>query len=152
MKKIAALFLVAVMMLTMAVSVFAEGTEIKSPEAGEEHKVEVARATTGGAVFFVENEDGTYTITAKPDSGRKFIKWDITGEYEIVSGSLETPEIVINAKSDIKAIATFDGTPIDKEPHGDDSPKTGVDITAAVIVMTVAVLGTAYCTKRFVLD
>lgn len=150
MKKILSIGIVLVMMLTMAIGTFA--ATVESPVGDEEYLVEVERGTTGGTVAVKDNGDGTYTITATPDSTHQFVRWDIVGQYEIVSGSVTSNVMVIKPLSDIKATGSFNGTTVDNGDHGNTSPETGVNVAPVVIIAVVATLGAAYCTKRFILD
>ncbi len=51
------------------------------------------------------------TITATKIGNNRFKSWDIRGSYSIVSGGLNTAEIVITVKGDITATATFEAVP-----------------------------------------
>lgn len=94
-------------------------------------------------------EDGEVKLTAVQRGDGEFIRWDIDGEYEIVSGSLTDPVLVIKPLSDIKAIARFTqpggSTPDSpakpaKPDTGTSSPKTG-DPLWFVLGMAVLALG-----------
>ena len=47
------------------------------------------------------------TLTASPNSGKKFTRWTITGDYEVVSGNLDEEVLTIRVTSDISVTPTF---------------------------------------------
>ncbi len=137
MKKIIALALALVLMLAISVPVFAED----SPEnPGEKFNVTV----NGSHASYTKNEDGTITFTTDDESA--FKGWVIEGKYEIVSGSLDSPTLVVRPLSDLKA--TLNG---EKVPSGDDkSPATGNNPAVFAILALCSLAGAAYATKRAV--
>lgn len=96
------------------------------------------------------DEDGNVTLTAVTKDKGIFSKWTIEGDYELVSGSLTDPVIVIKPKSDISAVATFekpgatpDSSSSKQSSGGSDSkssPKTG-DPLWIVLGLAVLALG-----------
>ena len=153
MKKIIAISLVVIMMLSLSVSALAVDLNGSPDKPGTEHKVETY-STDGGTATHTVNPDGTVTITATTEDGHTFTKWIIEGDYEIVSGSLTDKVIVIIPKSDIIATAYFDGAvkppvkPWDKE----ESPETGNYVAIVAAVAVVALFGCAWSVKKAVKD
>lgn len=91
--------------------------------------------------------DGTITLIASSFEGFKFSHWEfVTGEFEIIQGSLTSPTLVILPKGDvnIRAYAHFidagssepvtepDSKPVTPPDDGNLSPVTG-DFTPVVI-------------------
>lgn len=147
MKKIVVLLMVAVMLFAVAAPVFA----VESPDKpGTEFSVTIDVITDGGNASKVVNEDGTVVLTATPDENYKFVKWDISGEYEIVSGTLTGSPITIKPVSDVTVKVSFDGKQAVK-PTDATSPETGVQTVSSdifAILMLVSVAGAAYAIKR----
>ncbi len=103
------------------------------------------------------NSGEVITLTATPKDGYKFSHWEfVFGEFDIISGDMTTPTIVIKptGTDDVRAYAHFvkegeDVTPpasgtIPKPDDGDKSPTTGENtvvyaVCASVIVMLIAV-------------
>ena len=112
-------------------------------------------------VEYIVGSDGTVTLIATANDGFKFSHWEfVTGEFEIIEGSLTTSTIVILPKGDtnIRAYANFadadstdpvtepESKPVYTTPDDDKSPTTG-DITpvffaagAVVMMLGVAVI------------
>lgn len=148
MKKIVAISLVVLMVLAFAVSAFAvEGSSPEQP--GTDQKITIL-VTKGGSATYKRNNDGSVTYTAEPAEGHEFTKWDIKGEYEIISGDINSPVITIKPIGDIQALACFDGEtePVVNPWEEKESPKTGNMVAPALIVAVVALVGTAYAAKK----
>lgn len=158
MKKIIAILLASLMMLSMIGVVFADDGEFVSPGADDFYNV-VAKvkddkggsATTDKPTVLVGE---TATLTAKEDEGFKFIGWTFTGEFEWVEGDANSKVIVIRPKSDVVFVAAFEGKGPDKDPS-QDSPETGYSFAPVAIVMaSLLALGTAaavYTGKKYFL-
>ena len=56
-----------------------------------------------------KGSDGTFTFVATPDDGYEFVCWEFDGDdvYEIISGSLSDPTLVVKPGSDIHGHAIF---------------------------------------------
>ena len=97
-------------------------------------------------------EGDTSKLVAKPDDGSKFIGWEITGEYEIVEGSLTSEVIVIRAKGTVKAVAKFQPTDTKKD-DGPVSPTTGyttqIVVVAMAVVLTISAAAVVVLGKRY---
>ena len=108
MKRFVALILAVVMVFALAVGASA----LKSPEGKEYYKitstVEYEGRTAGDATSYKveKNSDETITLTANAHDGF-FTRWIISGGYEIVDGSLDSPVITIRPTSDVKAVASY---------------------------------------------
>jgi len=147
MKKIIAVAAVVMMLVVSSVSVMAA----TSPSADDVYTIKMGTSTsatsasvTGGTISASSNpvvigEEVTLTATAK--DGYAFAKWIITGDYTIVSGSLEDGVITIIPNSDITVDAEFTGSG-DSSSTSDDSsstsPKTGESATVVVIALLAA--------------
>lgn len=137
MKRIITLFLAVLMLLAVSAPVLA----LDSPEALKYDINCVSIDNKRGTVIQTVNTDGTVTFTASPVSNA-FTEWDITGEYEIVSGGLKDKSITIRPLSDIKAVAHFDGKLI-------ESPETGTSGIAVISLLALASFAAmAYAGKR----
>ncbi|MBQ8572576.1 MAG: hypothetical protein IJ451_03830 [Ruminococcus sp.] len=101
---------------------------------------------------YVVGSDGTVTLQASTNDGFKFSHWEfITGEFDIIEGSLTSSTIVILPKGDtnIRAYAHFaeEGADVtepssqtpQKPDDGDKSPTTG-DVTPVVIAASAVML------------
>ena len=136
MKRIISVALVLVVMFTLAINVAAA----ESPRGKDYYKITVGHYPADGSlgdassdkdkVEIKENPDGTVTLTAKEKGNGTFIKWVISGDYDIVTGSLTSKSMTIIPKSDIHADAYFEapGSTPDSpsNPNTDKtSPKTG---------------------------
>lgn len=110
-------------------------------------------------VEYIVGEDGTVTLVASSMEGFKFTHWEfVTGEFDIVSGSLTSSTIVILPKGDddIRAYAHFaeedvpvtepSSKPVVKPDDGTQSPTTGENTTvyfvaaATVLMLAFAVV------------
>ncbi len=110
-------------------------------------------------IEYIIGEDGKVTLVASSMEGFKFTHWEfITGEFDIISGSLTSSTIVILPKGDddIRAYAHFveedvpvtepSSKPVVKPDDGTQSPTTGQNNTAlfvgasAVLMLAFAVV------------
>lgn len=110
MKRIISLALVLLMVFTVSAVSFSAldspkgkdyyniETESKGGGEADSDKSKVNKESTG--------DDGDVTLTATENSGY-FTRWDITGKYDIISGDLTSPILVIRPHSDIDAVAYF---------------------------------------------
>ena len=139
MKRIISLALAVLITAFVAIPVFASDSPGKTPE----YTAEVSSNDSSlGTVVKTINSDGTITITASPISN-EFKKWEITGEYELISGTLTDKTIVIKLKSDVTAVAYFNGKAVDT------SPVMGVSAAAALMLLSLFSAGVAlYSCKR----
>lgn len=103
------------------------------------------------------------TITANPNNGNTFTKWVITGDYTIVSGDLNSAELVIIPKSDVSISAVFtdpngneltgpvnsgkETKPVKNGDSSSKSPKTGV-ATGFIFLALLASAGIAFTTRK----
>ena len=139
MKRIISLALAVLITAFVAIPVFASDSPGKPPV----YTAEVSSSDNSlGTVVKTINSDGTITITASPISN-EFTKWVITGEYELISGSLTDKTIVIRLKSDVTAVAYFNGKAVD------GSPTTGASAVSALMLLSLFSAGVAlYSCKR----
>ena len=157
MKKLFTLLMVVMMIVAIAVPAAAE----ISPKPEPEYNVDVDVSEGEGEANKTPNDDGTVTLEAKPSDGSNFIKWELEGEYEIISGSLTSPVLVIKPLTDVKANAFFekDGSvvtkpadtttaPVQKPTPGDKSPQTGTAPIFFAVAMLVAFVGATFAFKK----
>ena len=100
------------------------------------------------------NSDGTVKLVASSMDGFKFTHWEfITGDFDIIEGTLTSPVLVIKPTGDanVRAEAHFvkedasvpatepDSKPPVKPDDGDKSPTTG-DSTPVVVVSAVLLM------------
>lgn len=113
MKKIISVALALVMVFALTMSVAAKD----SPSAKGYYSITVSTEPADGSLGTADTDkaqvdktatgsDAEVTLTAEETDGF-FTLWIIEGDYEIVDGDLEYPELVIIPKSDIHAIASF---------------------------------------------
>lgn len=106
-------------------------------------------------VEYIVGEDGSVTLIASSMEGFKFTHWEfLTGEFDIISGSLTSSTIVILPKGDkdVRAYAYFveegetvpSTTPESKPPvtpdDGTQSPTTGENNTALFVGASVVLM------------
>ncbi len=134
MKKIFAMLLVVAMMFAIAIPMSAEISPKPQPDVET-----VIVPEKGGEITEKDNGDGTITLTVKPNSGYDFVKWEITGEYELKEGKLTDKTITIKPITDVKAQAVTKAQSTTKPivKPGTSSPSTGV----APVMMAVAFVG-----------
>lgn len=110
---------------------------------------------TGGKVTIDILEDGEgyqkIEFTAKPDGSNTFYKWDITGDYDIVEGSLDSDTIILMVYGDLEMNAIFkdaDGNVVTKgdKDNSTTSPTTGV--ATGLLILTMLGSGAVAVTSR----
>ena len=147
MKKFLSVLMVVAMLFVIAIPVAAE----ISPGPKPVHKIDAEVVPEGGGeVDKIDNGDGTITLIVKPEDGHNFIKWDIDGEYEIVSGTLTDTTITIRPSTDINAEAHVEKvTPVKPTPKPPvTSPSTGVAPVLCAVAMVVSMAGAGYSFKK----
>ncbi len=147
MKKFLSVLMVVAMLFVIAIPVAAE----ISPEPIPEYDVDAGVIPEGGGeVDKIENEDGSITLIVKPEDGYNFIKWEIDGEYELISGELTDKTITIKPLTDVKVDAKLekvaDVKPTPKPPV--TSPSTGVAPVLCAVAMVVSMAGAGYSFKK----
>lgn len=143
MKKIITCLLMCVLLTITAFGAFAE----ISPTAPVKYKVTVSHEGNGDA----KREPGTISygdkIVFEAIEDDEFIGWTITGDYEIIEGTLESKRLVIRGFSDIHGHAVFASigdatTPAPTQGNtSPSSPKTGTNSTVFVFVGIIALAG-----------
>lgn len=166
MKKVVSLLIAVLLMACAVVSVSAEVSPTAPTIVGSTISIDaVAVPENAGTVTpnidnpvdYVVGSDGTVTLVASSMEGFKFSYWTfITGEFDIIEGSLTSSTIVILPKGDtnIRAYANFaeegadvtvpDSKPVSKPDDGNKSPTTGEPVAVyAVAGAVVLMLGFA---------
>lgn len=84
-------------------------TTVTALYSADTYSVTVSASTGGTAQTSASSVtyDGTVTLTATPDTGYSFAGWDITGAYEVVTGTESSAEFTIRPESNITAKASF---------------------------------------------
>lgn len=143
-KFLAVLFSVVILATFMAVPTFAE----QSPE--------------GEVIFTVEMPDGERlainggdSITLKAsDNEKEFDCWVITGNYEIVSGTVNSKEFVIVPKSDLTVEEKYKDTVVEDEDkdenESDKAPQTGNGVLMVTVLLTAVAFVGVVATKKAV--
>lgn len=133
--------MVAVILAFSVVPVFAAEGDNPSPSATIGFNVNISGNYNGSGSFVTEQQDdGTHVfLTAHNKEGYRFKYWVIDGEYVIVKGSLNSPELEILVKSDINAEPIYEkiGATVPGETTAPPvsqntnpvSPETGADPT-----------------------
>ncbi len=170
MKKVVSLVIAVLLLVCGVVSVSAEvsptasvvDTKITIDVVVVPDNAGTATPSIDNPYEYIVGSDGTVTLQASTNDGFKFSHWEfITGEFELVEGSLTSPTIVILPKGDtnIRAYAHFAEKDADvtepssqtpgKPDNGDKSPTTG-DITPVVVVASAIMLmiGVAVVLKK----
>ena len=148
MKKICVIVMSLVMMLIMTTSAFA----VISP-SGEtnftvkHYVVSMITGDTSYQWYKVVPEGDTLKLTVDEKYIGKFVKWDIKGEYDIVSGELTDEEIVIRPTTDVE-VYLYVNAEVEGPSNGSpESPDTSSNAFGVIAVMVLA-LGTAVVAKR----
>lgn len=157
MKKITALVLAVLLVFALSVSAFA----LESPTAPKAWSINVSVKGQGsansGIASIDPNNPEVVILQAQETTGAAFVRWEITGPYTIVSGSLTTPTIKIMPSGDISAVAIFEGgeTQVDvvkpTEQPGNTSgtsPKTGDMLYVVLGIMALAAVMGAFATRK----
>ena len=148
-KFLAVLFSVVILATFMAVPALAE----KSPEGEVVHKVEITTNSTGEDVTTThEVKDGeTITLTKTEGSDYEFKGWVITGDYEIVSGTLTSDTIVIKPLGDITVEELYDVETESGDPNDSDkAPQTGNGALMVTVLLTAGAIVAMVATKKAV--
>ena len=138
--------LAIVLIAAICLPVFAMAAD--SPVAPSTYKCEVSpNNANAGSVNKVDKGNNVYEITATPADGYKFVDWTITGDYKIVQGTTKDKTVVIELKSDAKAVANFNtiSSEGDKDPT---SPPSGDSVYMIVFVCLAALAGAGFAFKK----
>lgn len=123
MKKILAVLFAVLLISVSSVAALAA----PSPTAPVIYNVTVEAQQGGSVHSFVETvQQGDQVIlTATVDDGYIFTTWNISGEYEIIEGSLSSERIVVRPDSDIHATAGFKAASADVPTSPTEGPAPG---------------------------
>ncbi|MBE6904026.1 MAG: hypothetical protein E7480_05405 [Ruminococcaceae bacterium] len=141
MKTLVSFSLIAIMLLTFSFGVLAAD----SPEAGTKFDYTVEVSPEGsGTVKTEPAPNGAIKVISTPTSGNIFDKWGITGDYKIISGSLESKEIVIEPLDDgVKIIGFFK-----KDPKAPGTGVMDISVYVAAVLAVVCVAGALVVFKK----
>lgn len=153
MKKLVAILVAFVLATSFSVVSLAA----QSPTGETKYTVTVS-SNVGGSnkanYKMVRNSNGTVTLTAV-NTTAAFLKWEVvSGNYELVSGSLTSKKIVVRPLSDLKIKLHYKSEKADKPvvkptDPSNKSPKTGNNIpVVAVGILAVAALGVTVIGKK----
>lgn len=113
MKRLFAIALAVVMILAVTVSVSAKDSPTGKVYYSITTSTELPDGSLGTASSdkdkvdkTADGDDSLVTLTASQTNGF-FTRWIIQGEYDIISGDIESPVLVIRPKSDVHATASF---------------------------------------------
>ena len=150
-------FLAALTALVFVFSMTTVAFAASSPSGEKTFKVTITsnksnKAETG---YKSVKRGDTFELTANEDTDKHaFVRWEITGDYEIISGDLESADLVIRPLGDVTVKSIYedvsDGEGTDKKPGDKNgsskSPKTG-DVwflyLGGIFAASVVVAGTA---------
>lgn len=130
MKKVISLF--AILLLIFSAFSYNAFAEV-SPVGDKKVKVEITNN--------IDEDDKTISYEVKGDNieisvneeyikdGYKFVKWVIEGEYEIVSGSLTSKDLVIRPLGDVKLTQLFDIEGIEEEEEKEEGESNKSDVS-----------------------
>jgi len=97
MKKFTCLILALAVLFSVSATVFAAS----SPQGGKKYNVTITSDSNDEITTKIIDGGDTLTLNATEEEGYTFIEWIITGDYEIVSGDLDSSPLVIKPLSDI---------------------------------------------------
>lgn len=149
MRKLFAALMALCLVLTFCVCAFATGDDIQSPTDKPVYSVEVVSYETDppSRTSYTVSAGDTLQISAPANAGDDFLGFTIQGDYEIVSGSLAGPELVIRPLSDVIVVANYRDsgntptTPTNPSGSGENSPQTdGTGMVYVVAVMAAVAL------------
>jgi len=105
MKKFIALFTALILTLSLCTVAYGAG----SPEGKKEFSVSVyGNVGAWPDIIYTVEEGDTYDLSAPEKAdGHTFLCWTIKGEYDIVSGDLNSTDLTIRPKSDISAYVWY---------------------------------------------
>lgn len=166
MKKLFVMLITCVLVLSVSAPFVSADS---SPEGKKTYKVTI-NMSDGKAESFTFLQKGENVIlkssVKKNDPAKTFIKWEITGDYEVISGSLTNPDLVIKPLSDVSVVQVLadiaenqpdksdkDDNDDDKESQGDKndsetSPPTGNNIWLALGGVMLASAALSLIAKR----
>lgn len=142
-KFLAVLFAVVILATFMAVPAFAAG----SPEGEVIHNIKLP---DGDTVAVPDGE--TIKITVSDDE-KEFEGWVITGEYDIISGTLTSDEIEILPKGDLVVEEKYKDAAIEDdkdENESDKAPTTGNGALMVTVLLTAGAFVAMVATKKAV--
>ncbi len=153
-KFLAILFSLVVLMTFMAIPTFA----VNSPSGSLVYDVDVESFSTGSATVGSYKVDGdTIILTAAKDSKHTFTGWVISGkegvDYVIVSGSLDSKELVIRPLADLKIEESYDvkgSAGYGQSNDSDKAPQTGNNTLMVVTLLTGAAFVAMVSTRKAV--
>lgn len=120
MKKLIALLTALILLLSLGTVAYGAG----SPEGKKEHKIEYTHNIDGLEENYVIIEDGEQITLIRNDyPGFSFLKWEITGEYDIISGDLDSDELVIRPLGDLVIKSLYEEVEDEKENLGGEDKK-----------------------------
>lgn len=146
MKKIVSALVALMMVACLSITAFAAVSPVAT----------INKDYKGGTATFEKDSESVITLTAKAKKGYKFLNWDIDGNYEVVSGSLDSKTVVIKLKGDVD-LSDVDATPNFKKiavtsddgnsDKDDVAPKTS-DNGLGVLALSVLALGGLVVSKK----
>jgi hypothetical protein len=169
MRKLIAVLMTLCLLASLSVCVFAEPEDIESPTDKPVFTVTyLSNGEGSNPDEYIEEfdivvlDDNTVELSAYEKDNKNFIGFTISGEYDIIAGSLDpiatrgkgtlVGYIHIAPKSDLVVHAHYDE--IVTEPTtgdtGDDSPQTGDSMMTWIVaaVALVGIFGCAVATKK----
>lgn len=151
MRRLVALVVAVVLVCTLSVSAFA----LQSPTAPKFYSINVSANGSGSAksgVASIDPNNPDVVILTATEEGAAFVRWEISGSYEIVEGSLTTPVIKIRPSSDISAVAIFaDGsknTDVVPGNNSGTSPNTGDYTFVVLTILALAAMMGAFASRK----
>ena len=139
MKKICVLLMALVMMFALTTSAFA----VISPSGDKNYTVKhyvVSMITneTSYQWYKVIPEGDAIRLVVDDKYINQFVKWDIEGEYELISGTFTDKEIVIRPGSDLDVYLYVNAETEGPSNDSPESPDTATPIAGLIAVMAVA--------------
>ncbi len=114
MKKLFALLLTLALIITccgMVAGAADDSSQVLSPANSQlEYKVNILFDNTQGIATQAADGNGNIVLSAVPNTGYAFAGWTLSGQYSIVSGSVDAATLTIKPLSDVTATASYKAT------------------------------------------
>lgn len=152
MKKLLAVLLSILMLTVLCTAVSFSAMAAKSPEGGLVYKISVVSYASGqptAGTYKVEGEN--IRLIAAEKSNYVFTGWVIKGEYNIISGTLTSKELVIKPLSDLSIEESYDvegSQGFGKTNDSDKAPQTGNPALGASLILLVSGISVMMYAKK----
>ncbi len=119
-----------------------------SPTPEDKYTFEVKSDNpNAGTVVKTRISQDKWKVVATPNSGYKFVKWEIVSGDSDFDPDKETNTVIVTVNADtvVKAVFSEKGSEGDKDP---EAPETGYSIALAVFACVSSLAGAAFVAKK----